>query len=296
MVGLTSFETVKILGLIRAQLIIITGLTLVLSAADSVAAGEPDRAKGFELVTIPGGLVTTGDPAGEADEILATRTVDTFHLMRKEVTVGEFRQFVSDSGYVTDAERHGRGWVWRGDWREVSDATWRNPRSPREPNLGTDEHPVVQVSQRDASRFCAHYAMRLPSEAEWEYAARGANDNRRFPWGDHEPQPSERFANFGTVSCCAPDATDGYLMTAPVGSYPAGASPFGILDMAGNVWEWTADPFPGRPDEVALRGGGWGNNPYCLRVSYRHGNPPDIGLEMVGFRCAADALSSAPTR
>jgi formylglycine-generating enzyme required for sulfatase activity len=56
--------------------------------------------------------------------------------------------------------------------------------------------------------------------------------------------------------------------------------------MAGNVWEWTSDPFPGRPGEVSLRGGGWGNNPYCLRVSYRHGNPPDIGLDMVGFRCA----------
>ena len=73
-----------------------------------------------------------------------------------------------------------------------------------------------------------------------------------------------------------------------MGSYPQGASPFGVLDMAGNVWEWTASPFPGRPKEVALRGGGWGNNPYCLRAAYRHGNPPDIGLNMVGFRCTGD--------
>ena len=64
--------------------------------------------------------------------------------------------------------------------------------------------------------------------------------------------------------------------------------------MAGNVWEWTSSPFPGRPDQVVLRGGGWGNNPYCLRTSYRHGNPPDIGLDMVGFRCAAD-LATPPS-
>ena len=69
-------------------------------------------------------------------------------------------------------------------------------------------------------------------------------------------------------------------------SYPRGQSPFGIHDMAGNDWEWTSTPFPGKPYENVIRGGGWGNNPYCLRVSYRHGNPPDIGLNMVGFRCA----------
>ena len=106
--------------------------------------------------------------------------------------------------------------------------------------------------------------------------------------GDVPPEQPSSHANFGTIDCCGPDAADGYLRTAPVGSFPDGRSPAGLLDMAGNVWEWTSSRFPDRPDQMVLRGGGWGNNPYCLRASYRHGNPPDIGLDMVGFRCAAD--------
>ena len=148
---------------------------------------------------------------------------------------------------------------------------------------------MVQVSARDAAAFCAWRGLRLRREAEWEFAARG-DDGRRSPWGDAPPAADgRRRANFGTQRCCAADAADGFERTAPVGRFPRGASPFGLHDMAGNVWEWTASPYPGRPDWVALRGGGWGNNPYCLRSAYRHGNPPDIGLDMVGFRCAADA-------
>ena len=151
------------------------------------------------------------------------------------------------------------------------------------------DHPVVQVSQRDAAAFCAFHGLRLPRDAEWEYAARGT-DRRRYPWGDDPPEEAgQRRANFGSVACCAADDSDGHARTAPVGRFPQGASPFGALDLAGNVWEWVDDPYAPVPDQVALRGGGWGNNPYCLRVSYRHGNPPDIGLDMVGFRCAGDA-------
>ncbi len=90
------------------------------------------------------------------------------------------------------------------------------------------------------------------------------------------------------MRCCALDASDGYARTSPVGKFPEGASPFGVMDMAGNVWEWTASAFPGRPHDISIRGGGWGNRAWCQRVTYRHWNPPYIGLDMVGFRCVQD--------
>ena len=101
------------------------------------------------------------------------------------------------------------------------------------------------------------------------------------------PLPARR-ANYGADGCCAADDTDGFRTTAPVGSFPAGVSPYGLHDMAGNVWEWTTSRFSGQPGWYVIKGGGWGNNPYCLRAAYKHGNPSDIGLDMVGFRCAAD--------
>lgn len=265
-------------------------LLLCLGAATARAQeGAPLDPIG-DLVAVPGGQLFQGDPKGDENEIQRAVEVAGFRLMRHEVTNRMFAAFVAESGHQTDPERQNFGHVWDGEWRRVPGASWRQPNGPEAGLTGQDDHPVIQVSQRDATAFCAFHGLRLPSEIEWEYAARGT-DRRRFPWGDEPPEATDgsRRANFGSVPCCTPDDSDGYLLTAPVGRFPSGASPFGILDMAGNVWEWTADPFPGRPEQVQIRGGGWGNNPYCLRVSYRHPNPPDIGLDMVGFRCAADA-------
>ncbi len=259
---------------------------LVLAVPGAVLAGaEP----AVDLVPVPGGAFVMGDAAGEPDEAPRTVRVAPFRIMRHEVTNAEFTAFVAASGRVTDAEASGSGYVWKRRWRRAAGADWRHPEGPDSTIAGKPDHPVVQVSAQDAAAFCAWAGLRLPSEEEWEFAARG-RDTRRYPWGDRVPdQGADARANFGTVPCCAPDAADSYLTTAPVGSYAQGASPFGLMDMAGNVWEWTASRFPGKPREVILRGGGWGNDPYCLRVSYRHGNPPDIGLDMVGFRCAGDA-------
>ena len=251
-------------------------------------AAEP----GLELVDIPGGQLAMGDAAGEADEAPRTVAIDPLRIMRHEVTNREFAAFYETyaaAGHRTDPERAGAGWVWTRRWRSVKGADWRHPFGPESSIAGRGDHPVVQVSARDAAAFCAFHGLRLPTEAEWEFAARGP-EWRRYPWGDASPEEGgRRRANFGTVACCAADDADGFFETAPVGRFPSGASPFGVMDMAGNVWEWTASRLAGAPDRVILKGGGWGNDPYCLRIGYRHTNPPDIGLDMVGFRCAGDA-------
>ena len=240
------------------------------------------------MAPVPGGSFVMGDDEGDPNETPKPARVGAFSLMRLEVTNRQFSVFAAATGYRTDAEKSGSGYVWDRTWRRVPGADWRHPNGRNGSIDAKMDHPVVQVSARDAAAFCAWRGLRLPSEAEWEFAARGA-EGRRYPWGMSPPGTQAlRRANFGTVECCAPDAADGYRRTAPVGQFSLGASPFGILDMAGNVWEWTASRFPGRPQWVVLRGGGWGNDPYCLRTAYRHGNPPDIGLDMVGFRCAGD--------
>ena len=258
-------------------------------AWSAVAAGASETIADATLVDVPGGAFIMGDADGDANEAPKRMIVAPFRIMAHEVTNAQFAAFVRATGHVTDVEKNREGHVWTDKWRRVDGADWRHPHGKARAADATDQLPVVQVSARDAAAFCAHYGLRLPSEAEWEFAARGT-DGRRFPWGNQPPtQTAPQRANFGAVQCCAPDSSDGYTRLAPVGRYQAGVSPFGLFDMAGNVWEWTSDVFPGRPGAVSIRGGGWGNDPYCLRVSYRHWNPPDIGLDMVGFRCAGGA-------
>lgn len=254
---------------------------ILLVSTGAQAAERPQ----FTLIPIPGGSFVMGDARGNPDEAPRRVSVKPFAIMKFEVTNRQFAGFVAATGYVTNVEQTREGYVWTDKWRRDRGADWRRPHGAASSIAGKDEHPVLQTTARDAAAFCRYYAMRLPRDEEWEFAARGT-DGRRWPWGNQAPrQAGVRKGNFGTMRCCAPDPSDGYAQTAPVGRFPAGASPFGVLDMAGNVWEWTASPFPGRPNSAALRGGGWGNDAYGQRVSIRHWNPPNIGLDMVGFRC-----------
>ena len=263
-------------------------ILVVLATMAAALAAAPAAAQPAQLVDVPGGAYVMGDAAGEPDEAPREVTVAPFRLMRFEVTNRQFAAFAAATAHRSDAETAGAGYVWERRWRLIRGADWRHPQGPGSAIDGLGEHPVVQVSARDAAAFCRWAGLRLPSEEEWEFAARGV-DGRRYPWGDAAPdEGGRRRANFGTVPCCAPDDGDGYLRTAPVGRFGEGVSVHHIHDMAGNVWEWTSSPYRPRPEWVSIRGGGWGNNPYCLRASYRHGNPPDIGLDMVGFRCAGE--------
>ena len=245
-------------------------------------------AQEFNLVDVPAGTAQFGDVQGDDNEVISSARLPSFRLMRTEVTNRQFKRFVDETGYRTTVEMSGEGYVWWKKWQSIKQADWRRPQGPQSSLQGLELHPVVQVSAIDAQNFCQYYGMRLPSENEWEYAARGPL-GVRYPWGnDLKPSMLAQLTNAGTIPCCAASQSDGYSRTAPVGLFPAGRSSFGLDDMAGNVWEWTSSLFPGTPKFRVIRGGGWGNNPYCLRTAYRHGNPPDIGLDMVGFRCAAD--------
>jgi formylglycine-generating enzyme required for sulfatase activity len=255
-----------------------------------------------EMIRIPEGALFMGSDRGEpAEAPVHPVTLSPFFIDRFESTNAEFTAFVATTRHLTDPERSGVGWHWDGQWREVKGADWRHPHGPGSSIQGLERHPVVQVSWNDAQAYCRWRGKRLPTEAEWERAAR-ADGERVYPWGDQPPREGKRYrASYGSDDCCRADAGDGYLFTAPVGSFSLGRSPFGVEDLAGNVWEWVEDWFapefyrrspPANPvnrtptGRKVIRGGGWGNNPWGLRSTLRHANPPDIGLSMVGFRCA----------
>ncbi len=313
------------------------------------------------MVWVPGGEFTMGwdGPGGRYDERPAHRVrVDGFWMDATEVTNAQFRAFVEATGYVTTAERppdweelkrqlppgtpkppddvlvpgslvfetprgaidpqdYAQWWTW------APGASWRHPAGPGSTIDGKDDLPVVHVSWHDAQAYAQWAGKRLPTEAEWERAARFDHDGARYAWGDELAPGGRHMANIWQGSFPQRDtAADGFAGAAPVKSFPPNA--LGLYDLAGNVWEWTADQF--RPDTYKERAanlepGGCCVNPtgpdstadprnpfardsrvhkggsflchasYCesYRPSAKMGTPPDTGMSHLGFRCVSDA-------
>jgi len=328
------------------------------------AAGPSNLRAESDMVTIPGGEFTMGSDAdyAKANERPAHRVkVSSFLIDKYAVTNAEFAKFVEATGYKTIAERpvdweelkkqvppgtpkppeemlqpgslvflptdgpvdlrDMSGW-----WAWTTGADWRHPEGPGSHLDGRDNHPVVQIAWEDAVAYATWAGKRLPTEAEWEFAARGGLDGKRYAWGDEELVDGKYQANRWTGNFPYKNTKeDGFAGTAPVGSFPPNG--YGLYDMGGNVWNWCADiyhgsshseqaaarevccdpkgpapgaaelPLPGDPSPADVpgavrrvtKGGSFLCCPsYCesFRPSARRGTPPDTGSSHVGFRCA----------
>jgi len=285
-----------------------------------------------QMLRIPGGTFLQGSPPwlldwldaqGQAfprewftDETpLIGVSVGPYWIDRCPVTVAEFAAFVRETGYPTDAERRGYGMVYGEVWEELAEACWYRPAGPGSGIAGQDDHPVVHISWGDATAYAQWAGKRLPTESEWEFAARGAGF-RIWPWGDTWHSGNANTAEFhaGVLGSLGTwrdwwrsvhERHGPRPQTTPVGAFSRrGDSAFGCADMAGNVYEWTST-LSYLYDETArcdpslrlavgryrvIRGGSWMNFRYQVRCSERmHGDPDGWSNFALGFRCAKDA-------
>ena len=261
------------------------------------------------MVFIAGGEFLMGTAEGHPHESPVHRAVvDGFYLDETEVTNAAFRAFVEATGYVTESEKQGSSGVFdpsTGEWSLVEGADWRHPSGPDSSIEGQDDHPVVHVSWDDANAYAQWAGKRLPTEAEWEYAARGGREDTVYPWGNDLNPDGKFFANvWQGVFPVRDEGGDGFGGVAPTRQFPPNG--YGLYDMAGNVWEWVADWYapdyyqhatsrnpkgPAEGMERVHRGGSWMcSTNYCqgYRVAARQKTTPDTALNNLGFRCAAD--------
>jgi formylglycine-generating enzyme required for sulfatase activity len=257
------------------------------------------------------------DGEGPAHEVI----LPSFRIDRFAVSNKRFAEFVDATGWRTEAEKFAWSFVFGGLlpddfpptrgvegtpwWRQVYGADWNHPEGPHSDIADRMDHPVVHVSWNDAQAFCSWSSTRLPSEAEWEAAARGGLVGKPFPWGDElEPGGKHRMNVFQGVFPGKNSGDDGYSGTAPVTAFEPNG--YGLYNMTGNVWEWCADvrdvgyyaksptksptgPTAG-PERVQRGGSYLCHASYCrrYRVSARFGSDPESSSGNVGFRIAAD--------
>jgi formylglycine-generating enzyme len=271
------------------------GVALVLSAMPAMAETPVD------MIEITDGVAVIGSDRGLADERPVHQVrVEAFRLDRTLVTVEAFARFVAATDAVTEAEAYGDSAVLdsaSGNWRLVPGATWHHPLGPQGA-AALPDHPVTHVSWNDAGRYCDWAGKRLPTEYEWEHAARQGHDGEpTYAMGNEIMREGQYLANFWQGQFPLHNTgADGWLYTSPAGLL--GLSPTGLTDMAGNVWEWTASwyvPYGAAAEgatERVQRGGSFLCSPegcHGFRVSARGKATPDSSHMHVGFRCAADA-------
>ena len=278
----------------------------------------------FSSVQIPGGkgLIGTDQPYLVADEEGPCRKtrITPFRIMPTCVTNAQFAEFVSATGYQTEAEKFGWSFVFHSHladksksaqavvaaqwWRRIDGAYWRAVNGPGSDKDVAPDHPVVHISWHDARAFAKWAGGRLPTEAEWEHAARGGLGDVPFPWGKQEPDDADfqpcniwqgRFPDLNT-------GQDGYHATAPAQSFAPNG--FGLYNMCGNIWEWTSEPFKLRSlSKVAraqakqmagmkiIKGGSFlCHKSYCFRyrIAARTGTTPDSSTTHQGMRLVFD--------
>ncbi|MDE0301350.1 MAG: SUMF1/EgtB/PvdO family nonheme iron enzyme [Candidatus Poribacteria bacterium] len=312
--GRTSVDTTIRLQSGERLEVRIPGLSTVI--LDEVAGSEIVHPKdNGTMVLVPAGDFIMGTTHSQLQRILQGRKdadflrtifaheqpqhvvyLDSFYIDKYEVTNRQFEKFVDSTGYVTDAERQGWGFLWDGsnEWPRPRGASWRAPHGRGSSIERKDNHPVVQVSHNDALAYLKWAGKRLPTEAEWEKASRGI-DGRLYPWGN-QWDPS-RLNSWEA----------GPHRTTPVGNYPKGVSPYGAYDMVGNVWEWVFDWYhptyyrtprewsnprgPATGKHRVLRGACWLNQKIVTRCAHRDNfvTVPDFRVHLGGFRGAVSA-------
>lgn len=258
------------------------------------------------MVEIPGGRYSygcRGDNLCETDEPDDSDpdsyvTLKSFHIDINEVTNGEYADCAGNGGCRDNSEGECMS-------RLADGRPWPKPAASLAQSLFSDDRPAVCVSWDDTREYCKWAGKKLPSEPQWEVAAGGGED-RTFPWGD-DPSAGgatgrrllspgsylEGLANHGRLVYGGAEPADGFAATALVGSFPDGASPYGVNDMAGNVWEWTSNCYDTNVDDTnckrrAVRGGSFRSNIQELRITNRFGLNPKLRYDDVGFRCVND--------
>ncbi len=267
-----------------------------------------------------GSEIAEGFPADGEGPVRAV-ILDPFYADRYPVTNSQFAAFIKSTGYRTDAEGFGWSFVFWGHlrdrgasaeapaglrwWCKVDGADWQHPEGPESSLAGREFCPVVHVSWNDAKAFAEWAGKRLPTEAEWEYAARGGLEQKLYPWGDELTPDGRHLCNIWQGEFPTRDtAEDGYSAPAPVTAFPPNA--YGLYSMTGNVWEWCGDWFspdyhllatrtnpqgPASGSAKVIKGGSYlCHASYCnrYRVAARTSNTPDSSTTNTGFRCVRD--------